>query len=134
MRSRAAVLVVALTVAALASAVAPGGCDAETKYHCAEVVADPDRDSGRTLVLDGLRHSYVDTAHPTVLQYDYVRALAAVVGCQSDSEALRLEGGASDVRHVADAGCRVLQSDIGDGEGELGECDGLVRWSSSGLR
>ncbi|WP_370330770.1 fused MFS/spermidine synthase [Mycolicibacterium hippocampi] len=78
-RSRAAALVVALLIGALASTVAPGGCDAETKYHCAQVVADPDRDSGRILMLDGLRHSYVDTADPTVLEFDYVRAIAAAV-------------------------------------------------------
>lgn len=78
-RAKASVLVAALVAGALASAVAPGGCDAETKYHCAQVIADPDRDTGRTLVLDGLNHSYVDTADPTVLAFDYVRALAAVV-------------------------------------------------------
>lgn len=81
-RSKAAVLMAALVVAALAGTVAPGGCDAETKYHCAEVVADPDRDSGRTLVLDGLKHSYVDVDNPTVLEFDYVRAIAAAVQAQ----------------------------------------------------
>ncbi|MFI6014541.1 fused MFS/spermidine synthase [Streptomyces sp. NPDC051243] len=63
----------------LATTVAPGGCDTETKYHCVRVVADPDRDSGRTLVLDGLRHSYVDIDDPTFLEFTYVRALASVV-------------------------------------------------------
>jgi spermidine synthase len=42
-------------------------------------VADPDRDSGRTLVLDGLRHSYVDVDDPTFLEFEYVRAIASVV-------------------------------------------------------
>ncbi|MBT2420312.1 fused MFS/spermidine synthase [Streptomyces sp. ISL-22] len=63
----------------LAAVVAPGGCDTETKYHCARVVADPDRGSGRTLVLDGLRHSYVDLDDPTFLEFEYVRAIASVV-------------------------------------------------------
>lgn len=63
----------------LAAMVAPGGCDAETKYHCAQVVADPHRDSGRTLVLDGVRHSYVDIDDPTFLKFEYVRAIASVV-------------------------------------------------------
>ncbi|WP_374158336.1 fused MFS/spermidine synthase [Mycobacterium sp. G7A2] len=121
-RSRAAVLVVALTVAALASAVAPGGCDAETKYHCAEVVADPDRDSGRTLVLDGLRHSYVDIADPTVLQYDYVRALAAVVDAAfPDRETLDAYhlggGGLTFPRYLAEVrpGTRSVVSEIDGG-------------------
>ncbi|WP_234329628.1 fused MFS/spermidine synthase [Streptomyces viridochromogenes] len=63
----------------LATVVAPGGCDTETKYHCARVVADPQRDSGRTLVLDGVRHSYVDIDDPTFLKFEYVRAIASVV-------------------------------------------------------
>jgi spermidine synthase len=63
----------------LAGTVAPGGCDAETRYHCAQVVTDPDRDGGRTLLLDGVRHSYVDLDDPTFLEFTYVRALASVV-------------------------------------------------------
>ncbi|MFE9057909.1 fused MFS/spermidine synthase [Streptomyces mutabilis] len=63
----------------LATVPAPGGCDAETKYHCARVVADPGRDGGRTLVLDGVRHSYVDVDDPTYLKFTYVRAIASVV-------------------------------------------------------
>ena len=53
--------------------VAPRGCDAETKYHCAEVRGDPSRPGGRLLVLDGLRHSYVDVDDPTFLEFSYVR-------------------------------------------------------------
>jgi spermidine synthase len=63
---------------ALGATVAPGGCDVETTYHCAVVVADPQREGGRTLVLDGLRHSYVDLDDPTHLEFAYVRALASV--------------------------------------------------------
>jgi spermidine synthase len=63
----------------LAATVAPGGCDVETKYHCARVVSDPDGSDGRTLVLDGLRHSYVDIDEPTHLKFEYVRAIASVV-------------------------------------------------------
>jgi spermidine synthase len=72
-------LIVMVAAGGLATTVAPGGCDAETRYHCARVVADPDRDSGRTLLLDGVRHSYVDVADPTVLKFTYVRAIASVV-------------------------------------------------------
>lgn len=74
-----AALALVVLAGGLGTTVAPGGCDAETRYHCARVVADPDRDSGRTLVLDGLRHSYVDLDDPTVLEFAYVRAIASVV-------------------------------------------------------
>jgi spermidine synthase len=70
-------LVLAVAGAGLA-AVAPTPCEEETAYHCARVVADPERDSGRVLMLDTLRHSYVDLADPTHLEFEYVRAVAAV--------------------------------------------------------
>ncbi|MFF1272544.1 fused MFS/spermidine synthase [Streptomyces marokkonensis] len=72
-------LTLVVVAGGLATTVAPGGCDAETKYHCARVVADPDRAGGRTLVLDGVRHSYVDIDDPTFLEFTYVRAIASVV-------------------------------------------------------
>ncbi|MFI1352647.1 fused MFS/spermidine synthase [Streptomyces sp. NPDC020898] len=72
-------LTLVVVAGGLATLVAPGSCDTETKYHCARVVADPDRSSGRTLVLDGLRHSYVDIDDPTFLEFTYVRAIASVV-------------------------------------------------------
>jgi len=58
------------------AALAPTPCERETAYHCARVEADGD--SGRVLVLDTLRHSYVDLADPTHLEFEYVRAVAAV--------------------------------------------------------
>jgi spermidine synthase len=76
----AAVALVAL--GGLTAVVAPGGCDVETTYHCAVVQADPARESGRTLVLDGLRHSYVDLADPSYLEFSYVRAIASVAATQ----------------------------------------------------
>ncbi|MBW5481080.1 spermidine synthase [Streptomyces bambusae] len=72
-------LALVVVAGGLGITVAPGGCDTETRYHCARVVPDPDRGSGRTLVLDGLRHSYVDVDDPTVLEFTYVRAIASVV-------------------------------------------------------
>lgn len=74
----AAAAAAVVVLGGLAALAGPGGCDAETTYHCAEVVEDADRDSGRTLVLDGLRHSYVDLADPAHLEFDYVRAIASV--------------------------------------------------------
>ncbi|MFF6909721.1 fused MFS/spermidine synthase [Streptomyces sp. NPDC012389] len=77
-RRASAVALASVVAGSLATAFAPGGCDAETRYHCARIVADPDRATGRTLVLDGLRHSYVDVEDPTYLRFGYVRAIAAV--------------------------------------------------------
>lgn len=71
-----AVLVV---LGGLTAAAAPGGCDVETVYHCAEIRADPGREGGRLLVLDGVHHSYVDLDDPTHLDFRYARAVAAVL-------------------------------------------------------
>ena len=71
-----AVLVV---VSGSAVAVAPGGCDVETIYHCAVVLTDPDRASGRVLMLDSAPHSYVDLDDPTYLHFDYAKAVASVI-------------------------------------------------------
>jgi hypothetical protein len=60
-----------------ATALAPAACDVETAYHCARVSTDPARPSGRVLVLDTLRHSYVDLADPTHLEFTYLRGMAA---------------------------------------------------------
>ncbi len=74
-----ALLVGATGLAGLTALVAPGGCDVETRYHCARVVADEERPDGRVLVMDGLRHSYVDLEDPTHLEFEYVQAIASVV-------------------------------------------------------
>lgn len=74
----AAVPLLLVTGGGLGAAYGPGGCDAETTYHCAVVLDDPEREDGRRLVLDGVSHSYVDLRDPTYLEFDYVRALAAV--------------------------------------------------------
>lgn len=74
--------VVAAAVIALAATGAvyvPDECDVETTYHCLSVETDPERDTGRILVLDGVRHSYVDLADPTYLDFDYVQAMASVI-------------------------------------------------------
>jgi spermidine synthase len=65
----------AATVGALALAT-PAACEAETRYHCANVVVDETQPTGRVLVLDRLRHSYVDTDDPTHLEFAYVRSIA----------------------------------------------------------
>jgi len=94
-RTPTALVVLAVAVSLLA-AIAPSPCEEETAYHCARVVADPQRETGRVLVLDTLRHSYVDLADPTFLEFEYVRAVAAVsdvVGPPGPISALHLGGG-----------------------------------------
>jgi SAM-dependent methyltransferase len=65
--------VAAGAVLAAAALAAGSPCDAETDYHCARVVGDGARPGGRTLVLDDLRHSYVDLGDPRHLEFDYTR-------------------------------------------------------------
>lgn len=78
-RAAAGALALVAVAGGVAGALAPGGCDVETAYHCVSVIADPERDSGRSLVLDGVRHSYVDLDDPTHLEFAYIRAFASVV-------------------------------------------------------
>jgi hypothetical protein len=48
-------------------------CTTESVYYCAQVSADPSRPSGRVLMLDDLRHSYVDLDDPRHLEFAYTR-------------------------------------------------------------
>lgn len=95
-RPSPAVLIALLVAPALASAV-PSPCEQETRYYCVDVVADPARRSGRTLVLDNLRHSYVDLDDPTHLEFRYARLFAAVVDATT-------EPGALDALHIGGGG------------------------------
>jgi spermidine synthase len=74
-----AVLALVVALAGVGAAAAPSGCDVETTYHCLAVDVDPERSGGRVLVLDGLRHSYVDLEDPTHLEFAYVQAMATVI-------------------------------------------------------
>jgi spermidine synthase len=82
-RSAAALAVTSL-LAAGALLTVDGPCDVETRYYCAVVEIDPARDTGRVLVLDGLRHSYVDLADPTHLEFAYTRRFGDVLTTQPD--------------------------------------------------
>jgi MFS family permease len=80
---RGSAAVVTVVVAALAAGAAlvavDGPCEVETPYSCARVVPDPERPTGRLLVLDDLHHSYVDLEDPTYLGFSYVRRFAGAV-------------------------------------------------------
>jgi spermidine synthase len=72
-------------------------CELETAYFCATVVSDPESDSGRLLVLDTLRHSYVDLEDPTHLEFEYAGAMVDVIDAQfaadRDLDVLHIGGG-----------------------------------------
>jgi MFS family permease len=83
-------VVVAAVLAGAGLAVVEGPCAVETPYSCARVVPDPERPTGRLLVLDDLHHSYVDLEDPTYLGFSYVRRFAgAVDGWWRDERPLR---------------------------------------------
>jgi hypothetical protein len=84
-------------VLAAASAAAGTRCTTESVYYCARVVADDARPTGRVLVLDDLRHSYVDLADPRHLEFAYTRwmgdALDAMRPAGAPLDALFIGGG-----------------------------------------
>ena len=95
-RARAVLAAVGLAAAGL-GAVTPTPCDIETAYHCARVDHDPDVPSGRVLILNSARHSYVDLNDPRHLEFAYVQWLGAVADvfwpAGSAIDALHLGGG-----------------------------------------
>jgi spermidine synthase len=73
-------------------------CDSETTYYCVSIETDADRASGRVLVLDDLRHSYVDLEDPTYLDFWYTRRMAEAIELAADDDraprAVHIGGGA----------------------------------------
>ncbi|MFF0717577.1 spermidine synthase [Verrucosispora sp. NA02020] len=63
-----------------------------------ELVVDPARPTGRTLLAGGVEQSYVDLADPTYLHFEYVRRMAAVADLAAPAgdplDVLHLGGGA----------------------------------------
>jgi spermidine synthase len=76
-RMRAVLATIGLVGAGL-GATATTPCDVETAYHCARVDTDPAVPSGRVLILNSARHSYVDLADPRHLEFAYVQWIGAV--------------------------------------------------------
>lgn len=108
--------------------VAPNPCDIETAYHCARVETDPGRASGRTLLLNSARHSYVDLADPTHLEFAYTRWIGAVADVIAPAgrrlDALHLGGGGFTVPRYLTAtrpGTENVVFEIDGGLVELGE-------------
>jgi hypothetical protein len=72
----------------------------------AELVPDPDRSTGWTLLIDGAPQSHVDLADPTHLEFEYVRRMGAVIDLVAPAgeplRVLHLGGGALTLpRYVA---------------------------------
>ncbi|MDQ3628006.1 MAG: fused MFS/spermidine synthase [Actinomycetota bacterium] len=137
-RTAAAPVAVAL-IGGAATVWGPNPCEVETTYHCASVVNDPERSTGRVLVLDTLRHSYVDLADPTYLHFDYVQAIASaadVLWARGEPlSAFHLGGGALTLPrylHAVRPGTRSLVTEIDPGVLEIAvdrlglEADGAI--------
>ena len=71
---------------------------AEVDHGLAELVRDPDRPQGWTLLVDGTAQSHVDLDDPTHLEFEYVRRIGHVVDLLAEPtaplRALHLGGGA----------------------------------------
>lgn len=98
----ASAVVLALATGGLGGII-QGRCQMETAYFCATVLIDPDRPSGRLLVLDTLRHSYVDLDDPTYLEFTYSQALSDVL------ETFEPSGESLDVLHIGGGGFSLPQ-------------------------
>jgi SAM-dependent methyltransferase len=85
-----------LAGSALAS---PTPCEVESRNYCIRVVEDPGNPAGRTLVLDGLNHAYVDVRDPSVLRFYYIRRFADVA-----EGPIERRGGSVDALHVGGGG------------------------------
>lgn len=73
-------------------------CEYESAYFCAFVVEDPDREGGRTLWLDNVRHSYIDVDDPSHLEFTYARTTSDVLA------EVAPEGQPLDVVHIGGGG------------------------------
>jgi hypothetical protein len=91
-----AAVAVALALAATGLAVGDR-CQVESAYFCARVDVDPNRPGGRELILDTLRHSYVDLDDPTHLEFDYARLIGDTIDVmrprRQPLDALHIGGG-----------------------------------------
>lgn len=86
----------ALVLAVIGSAAIADECGTESAYYCVKVVQDPDRATGRTLILDISHHSYVDIVDPTYLGFRYARLFASIIDVQTggdEIDALFVGGG-----------------------------------------
>ena len=93
----------ALCAGALGLAVG-SGCDRDSAYFCARVLEDPARASGRVLMLDDLRHSYVDLRDPRHLEFAYARWIGDVIDGERPRDAVFIGGGGFTLPRYLNAG------------------------------
>lgn len=67
-----------------------GPCEYETTYSCAIVRVDDDRPSGRVLILDRVRNSYVDLEDPTYLEFRYIKLIVDIVETEAPTGPLNM--------------------------------------------
>lgn len=90
---------IGIVLVSMSAAIAQGTsspCERETAYYCVDVLVDSNRPSGRVLMLDTLRHSYVDLNDPTYLEFRYLSLFAGVVDAtlgDAPVQALHIGGG-----------------------------------------
>jgi spermidine synthase len=89
LRVAGAVVVAGFLGSSIATA-AVGPCDEETVYHCARILHDAARPGGRLLLLDTVRHSYVDLDDPIHLEFAYARVFADVISVAAPPGPLRV--------------------------------------------
>ena len=102
-----AAVLVGLLVVGGAILATPNPCERESAYYCIRVVEGGSQPSGRTLMLDQLRHAYVDLDDPNHLEFAYIRWFDHAVrdiaeARDGDFDAVHLGGGGFTFpRHLA---------------------------------
>jgi spermidine synthase len=127
--SLAGVTAVALAAIALGgwSTALHSPCDKETRYHCVKIEADPSRPGGYVLLLDDLKHSYVDLNDPTFLKFDYTRWIAKAIDAMNSPkkplDAVFVGGGGFTLPRWLDATRPGSHARVLEVDGELVEFD-----------
>jgi hypothetical protein len=85
--------------AALVAAAGPSPCLSESAYYCIAITPDPASPNGRTLILDRVRHAYVDLGDPSVLEFRYVRWIV-----DASTPVIEARGGDVDILYVGGGG------------------------------
>lgn len=101
---------------------------AQVGHGFAELVGDPDRPQGWTLLVDGTAQSHVDLDDPTHLEFEYVRRLGHVVDLLAPAmtplRALHLGGGAWTLARYVAATRPGSAQQVVELDGELAELIG----------
>lgn len=95
-------------------------CETQTSYYCLSVLEEADDPTRTILVLDDLRHSYVDTDDPEVLAFWYVRRLVdAIESAPAANDIVYLGGGALTIPRYVRATAPGTMQTVFEIDGEL---------------